>query len=302
MLFGQNSFESCSKGLQNAVRWLEMLTSLVADYDGLTFSIPASGDTSFTSKDDRTGLPFLQTSTPVDPILGTWSAILPSIGQLARVIHCLRTSGPTSILRMHVRSIEDNLLGWDSDTILEKELPGATRNPDHVSMDIMDPLLLSPSPSLWTANDVAFSEKDILTLTHCHAMAHAYRLAGLVTLYQYFPLLLKRRTTVTSDCQSSEFIQQLADFIITLLRDIPAGSRIFNVCSFPLMAAGQFCNTSEQREWVLSVFADLRVRNGISAVTKLGNTLEEVWRRRDEGVQVSWLDVFDEWDCRMLIN
>ena len=53
---------------------------------------------------------------------------------------------------------------------------------------------------------------------------------------------------------------------------------------------------------MLAVIDDIRIRNGISCSSKLGETLQEVWERRDGEDCVIWTDVFEGRQCTMLIN
>lgn len=151
----------------------------------------------------------------------------------------------------------------------------------------------------------AFQTVDIPSWSDWESMARSYRFAALLRLYQLFPAILSRRLPVLHDSPSltaESYLRDLALHIIALLRSIPTTNRLFNVCSFPLMTAAQYCSSLEHRRWVMELLEHLRVRNGIAAISILGRTLTEVWQRRDAGESTLWTSIFEEYGLTMMIN
>lgn len=278
-----------------------MLTSLVSNYEGLTDPLASNTSKEIVSCDED--------DMYTDALLGTWAELIPLIARLAWTIRRqkrqeARDHGVADTTSA-ILSIETKLLERGN-----LHLQATTSPPNHQRSDwapsspCSEDFLLSSSPitlSLDDATSPAMSD----TPEHYEQVSEAYRLSALLHLYQSCPGILIQRLAVVNYIDRTschEFLQRLACSILELMRDIPSSHRLFNVASFPLMMAGQHCTSVQDRTWVLSIFEELRVRNGIAAVTKLAETLEIVWKRRDAGQEQTWIDVFEEQDCHMLIN
>ena len=268
--------------------WLTMLMSFVTDSQN-SDSRDLEHTWNFNHYDDT-----LYTDLEcIDPLVGTWAPILPTITRLGKVLqnHKLEiwnSPGPISELL----KIESSLLQWQSDSD-----PCWNRTAE-------------PGPQLepFVAEIHDSVEVDGLpTDLHFTAMAHSYRLAGLLDLYRGIPMICFQRLSVIHGYSVTEkilqdFLQSLANTILRLLRTIPTKSRLFRVGTYPLITSGQFCVDEMDREWIQGVFKEVRTQTRVPAVTKICDVLREVWRLRDGGTFVSWRDVFSEWKLVMLMN
>lgn len=243
-------------------------------------------------------LPFARTplhlTSCTDSLLGTWADTIPLISQ----IH--RHKGPFESTNANCRSdltlleIENALL--DCLTQDNRSSGGGITGID-IKQGTEDSQAHLAHGALQTV--------DFPSWSHWQSMARAYRLSALLRLYQLFPAILSRRLPVLQDSSSltaESYLRDLALHIMALLRSIPTTNRLFNVCSFPLMTAAQYCSSLEHRGWVMELLEHLRVRNGIAAISILGRTLTEVWRRRDAGEDTLWPSIFEEYGWTMMIN
>ncbi|KAK6379068.1 hypothetical protein LTS17_006772 [Exophiala oligosperma] len=277
----------------------------------------------------------------VDVLLGSWSEVLPAICQLNALARQVPFGKWTKRREEIVLAIEASLLegrhGYAGESCFSDESLGGFDDAESVALFSPMPYTLqasaseglpnSPSPDdvvlSWInsmdpeppsdTNSVSGSatpsssliDQDNSLVHYCQIMGSAYRFAALLELYHTYPSVLARRLPLLSGPSSptsDAYFAALSSHIISLLSAIPPESRLFNVCSYPLMTAGQFCSGEQERKWVQGVVDQLRHKNGIAAVMVLGETLEEIWERRDRGEDLVWTTVFVEKGCEMLIN
>lgn len=274
-------------------------------------------------------------SATVDVLLGTWADVLPAICQLNALARQIRPRGGSSNLEKTVLDIEDNLLDEGSEdlgvSLSRAGFDGLEDTDDQWVGGPAPNVLCSPISDLFRSRSLSVSdtsdfdgiaelithgtetdgsEDDVQSTNgtlseHCRLMAHAYRLGALLQLYHSYPFVLSRRLPLLPEYSTSTptlFLQLMSTYIISLLEAIPLHSRVLNVCSFPLMTAAQFATLPGERAWARRVVNHLRLKNGIAVVLVLGETLEEVWHRRDGGEDVVWTSVFQERGCKMMIN
>lgn len=277
----------------------------------------------------------------VDVLLGTWADVLPAICQLNALVRQIRPRESLSSRKKMILQIEDSLLDDKCEEAIEDiyllnfgTLEDARRSPSrspHSECLEVSPFDFTSHRQFSDCASADFHWSDYLTqcspevdqvkdesppsspapesveswTMHCGLMAHAYRLAALIQLYHTYPYVLVERLRVLPESLTSTpamFIHSLSTYIVSLLQTIPLHSRLFNVCSFPLITAAQFCTGEGQRSWALSVVKYLQLKNGIEVVLLLARTLKEVWERRDGGEDVVWTTIFKEKGCEMMIN
>ncbi|KAI1841600.1 hypothetical protein JX266_012253 [Neoarthrinium moseri] len=246
--------------------WIETLASFVSDDEGLVFSSPLTY-TSLTAY--ATPMRGNDSNAVIDPFLGTWTTLMPLVGRVGGIVRRLRRN-KDQLLESDDFS---NLIHTAETDLLEWEHP-------------------QPQPSLGAAK-----------LRHFYSIAEAYRLSALLTLYNYSrDLLYKRVGLIDEVVTASEFLSQLAYSAIVLLRQIPVDSRLWNVCAIPILSAGQLIPESPDRDFLRSVMNTLAHKTQQAAVAEVGKLLEDVWRRRDAGNEVWWMDLLEETGHPMLVN
>lgn len=205
-----------------------------------------------------------------DPLLGTWATMMPLIGRVGSIVRRIRADKETETLSDLITSIEASLIEW------KHPCPQARENQAEMS-------------------EVCESAGNEL-----YCVAEAYRISTLVTLYSYSPGLCSKRAGLFE--APSEFLDRLARSAISLLKQVPIDSRLWRVCSIPILCAGQLITGPSDRDFLRLMKDRLAQKIQVSAVSKVRELLEEVWRRRDTGQPAWWIDVLDEAGNPILVN
>ncbi|RDW56399.1 hypothetical protein BP5796_13221 [Coleophoma crateriformis] len=254
--------------LANFLCWFETMSSFVSDDEGLVFSSPATYVSLNAGGNTARG----DYDTIFDPLVGNWGTLMPLVGRVGTIVRKLRKGTELAELDELIDTAEIDLLEWE-----HSDPPLNTHD--------------RPTPS------------DTSCAQEFYSIAETYRLSALLALYNYSPrLLIKRATLVTDVKTAAEFLSQLACSTIALLRQIPIDSRLWFVCSIPILSAGQLMTKSCDREFLRSVLSMLMKKTRLTAAEKVGQLLEDVWERRDAGSEIWWMDILDETGNPMLIN
>lgn len=222
--------------------------------------------------------------SPHDVLLGTWADLVPLITEIHRLEGPQAYSMTESDYRDRLSLIESRLNEMNDFGQSRTE----SHRADATNMDSFE------------RHDAAGQlQLDLVT------MKEAYRASALLRLHQLCPMLLSHQISTNSDPSNIDIktlLRHEAAEVLGLLQSISIESRLFNVASFPLMTAGQYCDLDHDQDWVRSVFGYLRLKNGIAAIAVLSQSLEKVWQRRAMGEDVLWTTIFKEEGFDMLIN
>ncbi|KEF54106.1 uncharacterized protein A1O9_09901 [Exophiala aquamarina CBS 119918] len=287
------------KFIVNALCWMVALVGFVADCQSLPLEIfgldfgkgiewderPVSYGQNDLQQSD------LATTPSIDPLLGTWSTLMPYVGMVGVAVRALRTRGLSEQLLDSAMSVETKLMQWEIESRASSSGLEA-RGPEFQGQHA-ESFLANPQPIGSCA-------------TYCDIMAHAYCQSALLTLYTAFPNLLKARLSLLRDNYSiREYLHHTAASIVDALHLIPQESSIWHVSSFPILAAGSSLalDVPAKRQYLLGCLQTLKNRNKINLVDVLSNTLQLVWEKQDSpDGPVTWLEVFDELGIQMLFN
>jgi hypothetical protein len=223
--------------------------------------------------------------SPHDVLLGTWADLVPLITEIHRLEGPQAYSMTESDYHYRLSLIESRLnneMNYFGQSHAESHRADATKIDSFERHDVAGQLQL-----------------DLVS------MKEAYRASALLRLHQLCPMLLSHRFSTNidpSDIDIKTLLRHEAMEVLGLLQSISIESRLFNVASFPLMTAGQYCDLGHDQDWVRSVFSYLRLKNGIAAIAVLSQSLEKVWQRRAMGEDVLWTTIFKEEGFDMLIN
>lgn len=249
--------------LTHCLCWVETLTSFVADIQHVVVSSP----TAYARLVAGGGK-----STVVDPLLGTWASLMPSICQVGVITRRLRKDNYSGQFNELIQCVETDLLEWEHVYPLRSD-----------EQETAQPPTIKPS--------------------EFHTVAEAYRRTALLILYKYSPSLLRSRVSARPDLESSEeFLSELAHSVFGLLRRIPIGNKLWHVCSLPILSAAQLMTESSDRDFILSVKGVIKDNIQLPTCDKVTMLLKDVWARRDAGLDVWWMDVLDEEEFPILIN
>jgi hypothetical protein len=209
-------------------------------------------------------------SAEVDPLVGNWGSLMPLVAKVGVIVRRLRSGGSRLEFGEVIEHVETGLLQWGD--------VGRSRPSEH-------DMLSDNSP------------------TDFDNIAEAYRLSSLLTLYSFCPHLIGKRVTLLNGGETtSGFLSRLASSIIALLQQIPVRSRLLRVCSLPILSAGQFVTEATERDFLRSMTDVLTHKTRLSTIHCVRKLLENVWSRRDAGVDVWWMDILDEGGTTILIN
>lgn len=242
--------------------FMEALSSFVSDREGFVFSSPEFQ--LFLHAQDAT--------TEPDPLVGSWGTVMPLVGRVGAIIRRLRKENGfhnycAGKLDSLIDSVETELLSWQG-------VRGGTQI---------------------THLEDASSEN--------HSMGEAYRLSALLTLYNYSPRHLRRRASLVPDADTpAAFLSKMAQWTMEHLRQIPKCSKLWRVCSFPVLSAGQLLTDAVDRDFLRGRQAALSLEMQHASVTKIENLLHDLWRQRDRGYDIWWIDVLDASGDQMLVN
>jgi hypothetical protein len=134
------------------------------------------------------------------------------------------------------------------------------------------------------------SQDEHCSLEDIVATAEVYRHTALLHLYRAFPPF-------------GRDIPHLADNILTSLLLIPKESGSLCIHIWPLMAAGCEQTDPAKRHLVHIRFEEIREKLKVANVDQAIKVLEEVWKRKDQGLQnVGWNNIAKEWGWHLLLG
>jgi hypothetical protein len=231
-------------------------------------------ETLFSFVSDREGLvlfsPILHTflhlqdaTVELDPIVGSWGTLIPLVGRVGTIARRLRREKG---FRNHCAGELDDLIDAAETDLLEWQHPG----------------------------DYAATEN--------YNIAEAYRLSALLTLYKYSPPHLQRRASLIAETNTPAFLSKLAQWTIEHLRQIPDDSKLWRMCSIPVLSAGQLITNPVDRDFLRCRQAALTREMQHASVTKIASLLHDVWKQRDAGSDIWWIDVLDASGSQILVN
>lgn len=140
-------------------------------------------------------------------------------------------------------------------------------------------------------------------------LSDSFRKHGLITLYRICGRQ-KKVPCVTEEREASfieeteEIIRDYALQIIDQLSDIKLTSSYLGLQSIPLMTAGSELAEGDvpQQEEVSRRFRALYSLQRLSSNLRAIELLEEVWRMRDSGVKISWLELMLQKNWRLRLG
>ncbi|KAK5045823.1 hypothetical protein LTR84_008916 [Exophiala bonariae] len=257
--------------LTNFLCWFGTLMSFVSDNEDHALS------SSTTYALWTAGVPYSAqdgASTEIDPLVGDWGNLMPLVATVGTIARQLRRGSNERDVKKRIDHVETCLLEWGrlGQSCLEE------RNPHDNTSEYHSP-------------------------TDFDNIAEAYRLSSLLTLYNFCPRLLRKRVSLLNDGEvTTEILLRLALSTTTLLRHIPAQSRLWRVCSLPILSAAQWVTESSDRDFLRSMTNISTHKTRLSSIHCVRKLLEDVWQRRDAGFDIWWMGILDEGGTPILIN
>ncbi|KAL7627813.1 hypothetical protein AAE478_002008 [Parahypoxylon ruwenzoriense] len=261
--------------LVHALWWLETLVAFVSDYEAVLYPSPREYLAKWTHGGPRVTSPVGREVLETDPLLGTWKPLFLHIGCLGALIQRLLRGKPTQEDKHLAEVIEMNLLEWGlpspESTVLS---PGA---------------LLSASPPKTADSGM---DKPANLNTYINYAAESHRQAALLILYQHFPQLLERRARLVSNgCSPHQFLAQLAQSVVKLLKQVPFESRLWLISSIPLLCVGQWVHEAEDLMFMHSCFEMLSRKVSLCNIMMMYNVIESVREETGTNDSCSWISV-----------
>lgn len=256
--------------LTNFLYWFGTLMSFVSDNEDNMLS------SSTTYALLTTGAPYSAQDghdTEIDPLVGNWGSLMPLVAAVGTIARQLRKGINKMDLEEMIDRVEVGLLEWG-----------------RLNQSCFD----EPSQH---DNTSEHSRTDFYNI------AEAYRLSSLLALYNFCPHVLQKRATLLNDGEAaSKVLRRLARSTIARLQQIPIQSRLWRVCSLPILSAGQFVTEPLERDFLRSMTDILTHEIQLSSIHCVRKLLEDVWQRRDDGFDIWWMDILDESGTPILIN
>ncbi|KAJ9630019.1 hypothetical protein H2204_008823 [Knufia peltigerae] len=291
--------------IQNALCWLESLIGYVCDYQGLVHEEPAiymsvdheGGADSPLQKSSLTRSLIYGSALNVDPLVGTWSSLMPYVGMVGVAVRNLRKQGISDALLAYAKLVESRLMEWQNEA---RAATTVTPNDGCVSP--------GQCSTFWRGTQSDFNQvAEGISVNYFAIMAGIYCRAALLTFYTAFTSLLdiRLRTLTGTYSSSREFLRNMAASIIDSLEQIPQDNSLWNVSSFPVLAAGSSLarDDFQRQQYIIESLKKIKSRNKIDLVMVLGHALEMVWSKSEsDDVDITWLEAFDQLGIEMLIN